>query len=326
MNDNNRIIVIDGTDTTESVATCERTDTGYDITYKSRSKMYSFGLSRVQVFYLQGTLDCVHSKVYINGTLIKNALEVQDYGEWRKVICKNAGPRTCKTENMRLENSCLRDQKAADILSYLAELLDAIGLKPDDDGPSILSRHYTGLQSFVSENSVLGYYLSSNDELCKKPQAFSPIFPFGLNPSQKLALENALTSKISIIEGPPGTGKTQTILNIIANLVVQGKTVAVVSGNNAATANVLEKLDKSGFGFICAPLGNSKNKSLFLDGQSGRYPDMSSWELPPAERVKLQSTIHRRVDELGEMLTAQNRIAEIREQLSALEREKKYFV
>ncbi|WP_189022528.1 AAA domain-containing protein [Paenibacillus albidus] len=38
--------------------------------------------------------------------------------------------------------------------------------------------------------------------------------------SQKIALDQAFRSKISIIEGPPGTGKTQTILNILANLAV----------------------------------------------------------------------------------------------------------
>lgn len=45
---------------------------------------------------------------------------------------------------------------------------------------------------------------------------------------------------ISVIEGPPGTGKTQTILNIIANIVMEGKNVAIVSNNNSATRNVLE--------------------------------------------------------------------------------------
>ncbi|MDL0147541.1 hypothetical protein NYG95_07975 [Campylobacter felis] len=52
----------------------------------------------------------------------------------------------------------------------------------------------------------------------------SPILsPFGLNVSQFQAICNALESQISIIEGPPGTGKTQSILNIIANSLFLGK-------------------------------------------------------------------------------------------------------
>jgi len=68
------------------------------------------------------------------------------------------------------------------------------------------------------------------------------IFPFGGNSSQFKAVANALSNQVSIIQGPPGTGKTQTILNIIANLLIMGKSVQIVSNNNSATLNVLEKL------------------------------------------------------------------------------------
>ena len=68
-----------------------------------------------------------------------------------------------------------------------------------------------------------------------------PIFPFGCNNSQYVAVKRAMENQISVIQGPPGTGKTQTILNIIANILIQGKTVQVVSNNNSATENVFEK-------------------------------------------------------------------------------------
>lgn len=64
------------------------------------------------------------------------------------------------------------------------------------------------------------------------------------NISQKKALANALKERISIIEGPPGTGKTTTILNILANLIYRNQKVLVVSKNNSAIENVLEELEK----------------------------------------------------------------------------------
>jgi very-short-patch-repair endonuclease/DNA polymerase III delta prime subunit len=64
------------------------------------------------------------------------------------------------------------------------------------------------------------------------------------NISQKKSIEAALSNKISIIEGPPGTGKTTTILSIIANLVYENKKVVVVSKNNSAIDNVMEELEQ----------------------------------------------------------------------------------
>lgn len=71
------------------------------------------------------------------------------------------------------------------------------------------------------------------------------IYPFNFNISQKQAVENVNKSNILVIKGTTGTGKTQTILNIIANLVANNKTIALVLGNKEATRNVKEKLDKN---------------------------------------------------------------------------------
>jgi len=59
-----------------------------------------------------------------------------------------------------------------------------------------------------------------------------------------------------VIEGPPGTGKTQTILNILANVLLRGQTVAALSNNNTAVENVYQKREKCGLGHLAAKLGN----------------------------------------------------------------------
>ena len=66
------------------------------------------------------------------------------------------------------------------------------------------------------------------------------IYPFQFNLSQKEAVENVYKSNISIIKGPPGTGKTQTILNILMNLaIIDEKSVAVIAYNNPAIENII---------------------------------------------------------------------------------------
>ena len=71
------------------------------------------------------------------------------------------------------------------------------------------------------------------------------LFPqsaYPLNRNQQKAVHKALHYPLSIIKGPPGTGKTETILRIVALTVASGMSVAVVSTNAAAVANVEEKV------------------------------------------------------------------------------------
>ncbi|HWR62806.1 MAG TPA: DEAD/DEAH box helicase [Candidatus Thermoplasmatota archaeon] len=66
---------------------------------------------------------------------------------------------------------------------------------------------------------------------------------FSLNPAQKNAIQKSLHDPITVITGPPGTGKSQVVLNIIANAVYQNKTVLFASKNNKAVDVVIEKLN-----------------------------------------------------------------------------------
>ena len=85
-----------------------------------------------------------------------------------------------------------------------------------------------------------------------------------INDSQK---EAVLKSKnnVEIIKGPPGTGKTQTIVNLICNYVLDNKKVLVASQNNKAVDNILDKLKKENlFGGVLR-LGNSQMRDNALE-------------------------------------------------------------
>lgn len=152
-----------------------------------------------------------------------------------------------------------------------------------------------------------------------------PLFPFGMNQSQKKAVENAFSSPVSIIHGPPGTGKTQTILNIIVNAVHMDKTVAIVSANNNAVLNVQEKLEKHNLSFLSAFLGRLKNKQKFLEEQSAEYPDMKDWALPEEKILALRKDIAALLAELEQLQNIRNQLAETEQTLSFLKTEQAYF-
>ncbi|TDC89294.1 hypothetical protein E1161_21605 [Saccharopolyspora aridisoli] len=70
---------------------------------------------------------------------------------------------------------------------------------------------------YIHPGSALGAYLTGSP-IETRELAAPPIYPFRCNLSQRAAVENALTCSVSIFERPPGTGKTETILNLIANI------------------------------------------------------------------------------------------------------------
>lgn len=64
-----------------------------------------------------------------------------------------------------------------------------------------------------------------------------------LNPSQQEAVEFALSSEdLAIIHGPPGTGKTTTVVELIRQAVANGERVLACAPSNTAVDNLLERL------------------------------------------------------------------------------------
>lgn len=61
--------------------------------------------------------------------------------------------------------------------------------------------------------------------------------------SQQLAIQSVLGGSDLVLDGPPGTGKSQTIANIIAEMLGKGKTVLFVSEKAAAMEVVKRRLD-----------------------------------------------------------------------------------
>ena len=61
---------------------------------------------------------------------------------------------------------------------------------------------------------------------------------------QRNAIANAINNHVSVVVGPPGCGKTQLLLNLLANALVRGKKVLVASKNNKAVDNVVERFER----------------------------------------------------------------------------------
>ena len=69
----------------------------------------------------------------------------------------------------------------------------------------------------------------------------------GLNSSQREAVDFTINQKeLSVLHGPPGTGKTTTLVEIIFQHVQMGDKVLALAPSNLAVDNLVEKLAKAG--------------------------------------------------------------------------------
>lgn len=84
--------------------------------------------------------------------------------------------------------------------------------------------------------------------------------PLGADSSQFEAICAAVEDKSFILHGPPGTGKSQTITNIIANALYKGKKVLFVAEKMAALQVVQRRLEAIGIAPFCLELHSNKAK------------------------------------------------------------------
>ncbi|MEO5824671.1 MAG: DUF3320 domain-containing protein [Gemmatimonadales bacterium] len=85
--------------------------------------------------------------------------------------------------------------------------------------------------------------------------------------SQLRAIELARSGAHLVIHGPPGTGKSQTIANIIATLMASGKRILFVSEKTAALDVVKRRLNDVGLGSFCLDLHSDRSKKASVYAQ-----------------------------------------------------------
>ena len=89
--------------------------------------------------------------------------------------------------------------------------------------------------------------------------------PVSADSSQMVAIASAAAGKSFVLHGPPGTGKSQSITNMIANALYQGQTVLFVAEKIAALNVVQKRLADIGLDPFCLELHSNKtNKTAVL--------------------------------------------------------------
>ena len=323
MDINKNLIMVKGKDRTKDIRTWKYQDNRIKITFNDGA---TFPYSPQNVTFYKNPKEIDPNTCYVlkNNQPLSGIIRIQDFQTYIRIFYKSGYCETIHESEIRFVRSCLADATINHKFEYFKQIAHTVSLRTDD-GKNILGNRYNKI-NFIREDSILSSYLKGVLPRANTNKGKSVVYPFGFNASQKNAVDNALNNGISIIEGPPGTGKTQTILNIIANSVIKGESVAVVSNNNSATANVLEKLEKHNLGFIAAFLGSTKNKDDFIERQQCKLPSFKSWKMTNDSYHQTISLLHDMSSDLDKMLHAKNELSQITQTYDALCVEQQYFL
>ncbi|WP_241834378.1 AAA domain-containing protein [Pseudofrankia asymbiotica] len=132
----------------------------------------------------------------------------------------------------------LRARGSAALLTYYEQMLDA--LRGDGRPP-------LGLVQLVEtlEADERLAWLAAEGAASPVRLSDDPLFPLPANPEQAHVMERLRHDSGVIVEGPPGTGKTHTIANLVSALLAEGQRVLVTSQKAQALRVLRDKLPES---------------------------------------------------------------------------------
>ncbi|MGV9923360.1 caspase, EACC1-associated type [Nocardia rhamnosiphila] len=117
------------------------------------------------------------------------------------------------------------------------------------NGPSPVSKLLEDLDSLVEQvHRIRDTALSALDPETPHHSAaqatpFQLVTPLQCNEAQETVIRSAMRNRLTVATGPPGTGKSQLVTNLVATAVANNSTVLVASTNNRAVDEVWKRCE-----------------------------------------------------------------------------------
>ncbi|TWP29532.1 DUF3320 domain-containing protein [Apibacter muscae] len=133
------------------------------------------------------------------------------------------------------------------------------------------------------------------------------ILPISADSSQLEAIWEASEDRNFILHGPPGTGKSQTITNLIANALYKGKRVLFVAEKRAALSVVQRRLEAIGLAPFCLELHSNKAKKGMILSQLKETTEIVK-NIPPENFKQEAERIFTLRTEINEYMEALHKV------------------
>jgi hypothetical protein len=151
--------------------------------------------------------------------------------------------------------------------------------------------------------TALAALLDHGDPARKDP--FVAVSPLPANAGQRAVLQSAMIRRLTVATGPPGTGKTQLIVDVVATAVAAGQSVLVASTNNGAVDEVCRRCDELVPGSVVRT-GSGKYRTRELEG----LQKLLGLPAPKSNLVTLRAAHRSAAEQLDRCRTTLQQVAE----------------
>ena len=239
MNVDKYLILIKKEDKTADIIKYEYQGGIVNISYKMADKEYSYSVNDFEFYTNSADIDVEEYDFLINGGYLFNLVKAINFSEYYKFFFKDGTTKIVQSYQVKLLPRSANIKLSTDKFEYFKDISEIVSIKTED-GRAILTNEYNKI-NVIERDTALFKYLNPieyeknwlNDRNLNKKNLYNGnlnkknsnkekfnkenykikneseaiIYPFGANKSQFNAVRRAMENQISIIEGPPGTGK-----------------------------------------------------------------------------------------------------------------------
>ncbi|WP_433334569.1 caspase, EACC1-associated type [Spirillospora sp. CA-294931] len=128
----------------------------------------------------------------------------------------------------------------------------------------------------------------------RRPEAVRLVTPLPCNEAQASVMIAAMTRRLTVATGPPGTGKSQLVANLVATAQAAGEKVLVASTNNEAVDEVVRRCEQLAAGSIVRT-GSSRHH----DKEAAALTTLRTLDEPHSNSATANARLDMTVDALG---------------------------
>lgn len=177
----------------------------------------------------------------------------------------------------------------------------------------------TKIDEIKYKNSILGKLIHQKiGDSCMEEKIL--LEPLPMNEEQREAILKGLKNELTVVTGPPGTGKSQVVSNLVINAVHQGLKILFASRNNKAVDVVLARVNGLSSKPVMLRLGNNEKQDELSQYLTGLISSKNS----EADEINFNTIneLHKSlINQVEKIKDRQKQVIELRNQVDSIEQE-----